>query len=215
MNNVAENIDLTPNRGSRVLYVILSGITGGKDEMLVRHLSELLKSRGSVLTVQFANDPSCHDDMLPEMEEMTFDDCFGRLDSALQIAGGEEAYGDIVFITHSFSSIISTYYLGVHKQISSSAPRYTLITIDSDPSPKILAYLDSLDAEARADKVVNPFHSSIVNFMRQHDSTEVLKSLPVTVLNIDADDVGADHEFTSDESKHLLVETILPNLPIH
>ena len=207
------NINFIPKKDSRALYVVLSGISGGKDEPLVQYLSEAIKGTGSVLGMQFANDPLYHDDALPEMEEMTFDDCFDRLDAALELAGGTEAYANIIFITHSFSSVIATYYLGTHTRPSSLSPRYTLVVIDSDPSPKLLEYLNSLSREALGDKTQNPFNASIIDYMRAHDSTEVLKALPVSVMTFDAEEIGADHEFTSDESKRLLAERLLSSLP--
>lgn len=209
------NTNFTPNENSRTLYVVLSGISGGKDEPLVQHLSEAVKDHGAVLSVQFANDPLYHDSALPEMEEMSFDDCFGRLDEAFDLAGGTDAYTDIVFITHSFSSVIAAYYLGAYAKPRSPSPHYTLIIIDSDPSPKLLAYLDTLSAGAFVDRSQNPFHTSIIDYMREHDSTEVLKTLPVTVAAIEAEEIGSDHEFTSDESKRLLVEKILSSIPTH
>lgn len=203
------NINFMPSKNPRTLFVVLSGISGGKDEPLVQYLSEAVKSRGSVLSMQFANDPLYHDDALPETGEMTFYDCFDRIDHGLQIAGGVGAYTDIVFVTHSFSSVIAAYYLGLHMRAGSPTPRYTLVSIDSDPSSKIIEYLDTLSEEDFKNESKNPFHSSVVEYMRGHDSAKLLETLPFSVGSIDASEIGADHEFTSDESKRMLAERIL------
>ncbi len=207
------NAGFISNKNSRALFFVLSGVTGGKDEPLVNYLSRTVSARGSVLTLQFANDPLYQNSALPEMEEMTFANCFSRIDRAMQIAGGTELYSEIIFLAHSFSAVIVSYYLGLHTQTHASSPHYTLVIIDSDPSSKLLAYLDAQSEEFLRDKTRNPFHASVVDFMRTHDSAEILRALPVSVISIEASEIGADHEFTSDDSKRQLAEKILRKLP--
>ncbi len=200
--------NLTSNLTSDTLYVIASGISGGKDEPFVEYLFDALKEYGSVISLQFANDPIYNDDMLPDMNEISVEDYFACIDSAIAAASEKKAPTHIVFVAHSFSAIIATYYLGAHEKETASAD-YTLITIDNDDSDAALKYIDSLNEEARKDKFQNPFSPSTTQYLREHPSAHLLNALSVRKHHIDADEVGADHEFESDESKRLLIDRIL------
>ena len=207
-----EDIDFYSNKSSNTLFVLLSGITGGKDELLIKYLEGALKSRGSVLRVQFANDPTYHSDTLPDITKMSFEHCFSCMDRAFEIASGTKHYSNIIFVAHSFSAVIATYYLGLHKPINSLPPRYTLVVVDSDPSPRLLEVLDIQGEESFSDHAENPFHSDVMQYMREHDSAALLETLPATVIKIDASVLGVDHEFTAEESKRRLLNEILKNL---
>ena len=196
------------NDVSDTLYVIMSGISGGKDEPFVQYLFNALGEHGSTISIQFANDPFYHDNALPEMDAMSMKDYFAGIDEAMEVASQERRFTRIAFVAHSFSAVIAAYYLGERQSVASGV-HYALITIDNDDSVAALAYIDSLSADARKDKFQNPFSQSTTEYMREQRSADVLAALTLSKLHIDASEVGGDHEFKSDESKRLLVEKIL------
>ncbi len=196
------------NDASDTLYVIMSGISGGKDEPFVRYLFNAFKEQGPVVSIQFANDPLYHDDALPDMNTMSMEDYFTSIDEAIETACQKRKFAHIVLVAHSFSAVIAAYYLNERKHISSTA-QYALITIDNDDSTATLTYIDSLSEDARKDKFQNPFSQSTTAYMRAHKSADALVALTVPKLHIDADEIGGDHEFGSDEAKRLLVEKVL------
>ncbi|OYV63500.1 MAG: hypothetical protein B7X03_01640 [Parcubacteria group bacterium 21-58-10] len=196
------------NDASDTLYVVMSGISGGKDESFVQYLFNAFKERASVVSIQFANDPLYHNNALPDMNAMSIEDYFTGIDKAIKIGSQKRQHSHIILVAHSFSAVIAAYYLNERKDTLSSS-QYALITIDNDDSAAALTYVDSLGEDARKDKFQNPFSQSTTAYMRAHKSADVLVALTVPKFHIDADEVGGDHEFTSDESKHLLVEKIL------
>ncbi|HUY62360.1 MAG TPA: hypothetical protein VMV50_01025 [Candidatus Paceibacterota bacterium] len=196
------------NDATDTLYVIISGISGGKDEPLVQYLFDALKKHGSTISIQFANDPLYHDDSLPDMNAMSMEDYFSDLDEAIEVASQKRKPAQIIFVAHSFSAVIVAYYLGSRRSTLSTT-RYALITIDNDNSEAALKYIDSLNEDEKKNKFQNPFSPSTTAYMREHKSAEVLTALAMPKLHIDASEVGADHEFGSEESKQLLIEKIL------
>ena len=186
----------------------MSGISGGKDELFVQYLFNAFKERGSVVSIQFANDPFYHDDVLPDMNAMSMEDYFAGIDEAIQGASQEQKFTRIVFVAHSFSALIVAYYLQECRDVLLKT-QCALITIDNDDSSATLTYIDSLSEDARKDKFQNPFSQSTTEYMRAHKSADVLAILTVPKLHIDASGVGGNHEFESDESKRLLVEKML------
>ena len=176
---------------------------------MTTYIADHIGKLGSVVRVQFANDPLYHDDELPEMEDMTFAYCFHRIDEAIHLASSDSEYTSIIFIAHSFSAVITAYYLGIHKAVGGSPhTRYALIEIDNDSSSEALKYLDSLSKESCQDKTVNPFHPEAIAYMRTYSSSDVLKSLCIGHLRIEAKDMEADHEFGDDRLKQVLVTRI-------
>ncbi len=200
--------NFSQNGTSDTLYVIMSGISGGKDESFVQYLFNAFKERRSVVSIQFANDPLYNNGALPDMNAMSMEDYFSGIDEAIQMASQKQKFTRIILVAHSFSAVIATFYLA-GREGSSSNMLYALITIDNDDSAAALTYIDSLSEDARNDKFQNPFSQSTTTYMRTHKSIDVLTSLAVPKLHIDADEVGGDHEFENDESKRLLVEKIL------
>ncbi|MHB0865350.1 MAG: hypothetical protein ACYC1Y_00355 [Minisyncoccota bacterium] len=190
------------------LYVIMSGISGGKDEPFVQYLFSAFKEHGSVVSIQFANDPLYHSDALPDMNAMSMEDYFTGIDEAIEMASKKRQPAHIILVAHSFSAVIAAYYLNERKDVSLTA-KSALITIDNDDSDAALTYIDSLGEDARKDKFQNPFSQSAAAYMRAHKSADVLTALVVPKLHINADEVGGDHEFENDGSKRLLVEKIL------
>ena len=201
-------LNLVQNDASDTLYVIISGISGGKDEPFVQYLFNTLKEHGSAVSIQFANDPLYHDDALPDMNAMSMENYFAGIDEAIKATSNGREFARVIFVAHSFSAVIAVYYLGERKDTFLKS-QYALITIDNDDSVAALAYIDSLSEDARKDKFQNPFSQSTTAYMRAHKSTDALASLTMPKLHIDASEVGADHEFESDESRRLLVEKIL------
>ncbi|MHB1163416.1 MAG: alpha/beta fold hydrolase [Minisyncoccota bacterium] len=200
--------NFSQNDASDTLYVIMSGISGGKDESFVQYLFNAFKERDSVVSIQFANDPLYHNDALPDMNAMSMEDYFTCINEAIGMASQKRQLTHIILVAHSFSAVIATYYLNERKDVSLTA-KPELITIDNDDSAAALIYIDSLSEDARKDKFQNPFSQSTTTYMRAHKSADVLFDLMLPKLHIDADEVGGDHEFQNDESKRLLVEKIL------
>ena len=200
--------NLFQNDASDTFYVIMSGISGGKDEPFVQYLFNTLKEYGSAVSIQFANDPFYHDDALPDMNAMSMENYFAGIDEAIKAAIQDRKFVRIIFVAHSFSALITAYYLYERKDTSAKT-QLALITIDNDDSVAALTYIDSLGEDARKDKFQNPFSQSTTAYMRAHKSADVLAGLTVPKLHIEANEVGGDHEFGSDESKRLLVEKIL------
>lgn len=202
------HFNLVQDNGLNTLYIIMSGISGGKDEPFAQYLFDALKEHGSTLSIQFANDPLYQDERLPNMNAMSLEDYFANIDEAIEVASQGRQFKQIILVAHSFSAVIATYYLGERVRVISTVQK-ALITIDSDDSDAALMYIDSLNEDARKDRFQNPFSKSTVAYMRAHKSADVLTTLAVPKLHIDASEFGTDHEFESTESKRLLVEKIL------
>ena len=200
--------NFSQNDTSDTLYVIMSGISGGKDEPFVQYLFNAFKKSGSVVSIQFANDPLYHNDALPDMNAMSMEDYFTGIDEAIEMASQKRQPTQIILVAHSFSAVIAAYCLHERKAVSLTA-KPALITIDNDDSAAALTYIDSLSEDARKDKFQNPFSQSTTVYMRAHKSADTLFALTIPKLHVNADEVGGDHEFENDESKRLLVEKIL------
>lgn len=201
-----EQYTLAVNTTSPILYVVISGISGGKDEPLVQYLASALQESGTTASIQFANDPNYNDQTLPAMNELPIKGYLDCLDHVIKIASAKHSVEHIVLIAHSFSAVIATYYLANHLEDQGSRD-FTLISIDNDDSDAALKYIDSLDDMARKDPLMNPFSPSTIQYLRDNPSKEALDHLP-RAFHVEADEFGADHEFASDESRRLLLDSI-------
>lgn len=200
-----ENINFLNNEINDILYIILSGISGGKDENLVIDLSKRLTSHGSILNIQFCNDPFYKNKELKELENIEYLDYKNIMD--ISILKAEKLhfkkFDKIIFVGHSFSGLIVTYYL---KDVSLFGNAITgLILLDTSISRDIVAYM-------KIDQKDIKLNDKLVKFLENNDENEIIKSLSessIKIKNLESDNLKTNHNFDGEEVRDLITKEII------
>ncbi len=199
------NFNFLNNATKDKLYVVLMGLSGGKDETLTKDLSSGLTENGSVLNIQFCNDPDYQDVNLKGIEDLTFEYCFETLDREIEDAKDKHKrdFNEIVFISQSFSALISIYY--VYKTLKNKKDvLHKLVLLDKSSSRGIVEYMKTDQKEITLSK-------QLIKYLESNNEIEMLKELEkngVKIKNIEAEDLGADHEFEGDKIRKAISDEI-------
>jgi hypothetical protein len=199
------NFNFLNNAIKDKLYIVLMGLSGGKDENLTKDLSSNLSKNGSVLNIQFCNDPDYQDANLKEIEDLTFEYCFETLDREIEDAKDKHKRGfnEIVFISQSFSALISIYY--VYKTLKNKNNAfYKLVLLDKSSSKDIVQYMKTDQKDIKLSK-------KLIEYLENKNEMEMLKELEknwVKIKNIEAEELGAGHEFEGDGVRKSLWDTL-------
>jgi hypothetical protein len=199
------NFRLLNNATKDKLYVVLMGLSGGKNESMTKDLSSGLTENGSVLNIQFCNDPGYQDVNLKEIEDLTFEYCFETLDREIEDAKDKHKrdFNEIVFVSQSFSALISIYYL--YKKLQNKTDViYKLALLDKSSSKDIVEYMKTDQKEIKLSK-------RLIEYLENNNEIEMLKALEereIKIKNIEAEELGANHEFEGDGVRKVLTDTL-------
>lgn len=199
------NFNFLNNETEDKLYIITSGLSGGKDEGLVKDLSSSLIKSGSVLNIQFCNDPFYKDEKLEEVDRLTFEYCFKRLDREIESStkNHKRNFNEIIFVGHSFSALISIYYLyRIFK--NKKDVLYKLTLLDKSSSVDILKFI-------KTDQKDIILSSRLIKYLENNNEVEMLKKLEnngVKIKCTESDELGANHEFEGREIRSRIAEII-------
>lgn len=187
-----DNFNFLNNERESKLYIIISGLSGGKDESLVKDLSSALIKSGSVLNIQFCNDPYYKDEKLEEVDKLTFEYCFKRLDREIKYAtkNHKRNFNEIIFVGHSFSALISIYYLYRNFKKKKNM-LYKLTLLDKSSSVDILKFMKTDQKDVTLNK-------RLIKYLEGNNEIKMLKELKnngVKIKNIESSELGANHEF--------------------
>lgn len=200
------NFNYLSNASSSKLYIILSGLSGGKEESLVKDLSTIIIKGGSILSIQFCNDHFYKNNKLDEVENLTFEYCFKRLDEEIKYAKNSHgvSFNEIVFVGHSFSALISIYYVYRTSKKKKNLP-YKLVLLDKSNSIDIVEFM-------KTDQKDIIFSKRLIKYLENNDEVEMLKELRnkgIAIKNIEAGDLDANHDFKGKKIRKTLANFIL------
>lgn len=186
------NFNFLNNEKEKRLYIIISGLSGGKDEGLVKDLSSALIKSGSILNIQFCNDPLYKEEMLEEVDKLTFEYCFKRLDREIKYAtkNHKRNFNEIIFVGHSFSALISIYYLYRNFKKKKNM-LYKLTLLDKSSSVDILKFM-------KTDQKDITLSNRLIKYLEGNNEIKMLGELKnngVKIKNIESSELDANHEF--------------------
>ena len=169
------------NKNKLILFVS-SGLSGGITTELVKNTNKILSDMYTILNIQFANDPDYKDVILKEYSKITLEEIYSAFDKVIA------SHKPKIYIGHSFSGLLSMYYLLERSELLRSAEKIILL----DPTDTAVAYPYLM---SNTDRIA--VDSSITARMKLTTNPELIQCLRdkgVDVLQLEASDYDLDHE---------------------
>jgi hypothetical protein len=170
------------NKDKTFLF-ISSGVSGGIDTDLVISTDKILGEKYNILKLQFADDPDFNDSSLIDYSKITLENIYSEFD---KVVGNKKPK---VYIGHSFSALLIIFYLLEREEFLRNTQK--IVLLDPSDVKEIYPYLLSNQDDFTLDK-------SILDRLAKTSNPELIDSLKkkgVQVVQIDAENYGADHEF--------------------
>ncbi|MDQ5957333.1 MAG: hypothetical protein QG614_308 [Patescibacteria group bacterium] len=172
------------NNDSKELYVILSGIDGGLDDLLVKRISEKLENSNNILTISFGLD----------LTKLTFNDIFNSLNNSLAEVYENIKINNINFIGHSFSALTVIYFVDRYFSML-KGKNIKLILLDRSFSRQIVDYMKTDQKDIILD-------SNLLKYLEENNEENIIQKLKekdVKLKIIEADEIGTDHNFSNEK----------------
>ncbi|OHA79940.1 MAG: hypothetical protein A2747_01830 [Candidatus Yonathbacteria bacterium RIFCSPHIGHO2_01_FULL_44_41] len=192
--------DLYEKKGSDVLLVIMSGISGGKDSFLVKMGTQFFKKNDfDILRINFCNDDIFNKSDCFKMGDLSVDLYLKSLYQCIQ--SSNKKYREVVIIGHSFSAVISILF---YKKYSKLIKFKKLILWDPSVPSQIVDSIKSnfiFDEAKNVYKTKDTKYKFLISFSRKFlndlekydDIDRILKTLTVDKLYIGAEKGARDN----------------------